>query len=277
MRLLTKTAAAAALIAGMGALATGSAQATPITLAPSLSCAAGVCTASAVSALTPTEFDTLAGDNNTVSVFSAITIPLFNPALGTLTSYTVTVTGNETSTGTVSNTQPGSISGTASVSSKIYMTAPASLSAFNLSLGTAQISTSSSPAQTLSTSQSFSNLQQGSPQSYNQTTGPISLKDCSNFVFGCTGNDPLSSYIGVGTKTINLSSDTFAGSNIGGGNVVVQIATSGTYQLDVVYNYTPVCGTEGNPCPSPEPASMTLLGVGLVGVGAIMRRRRKAA
>jgi hypothetical protein len=61
------------------------------------------------------------------------------------------------------------------------------------------------------------------------------------------------------------------------GTVSTGVTGSATGSLELSYNYTPAVPPPPPPPPSPtpEPASLALLGVGLVGLGAI-RRRRKA-
>jgi len=281
MRFLTKTATLAVAMAGMGLLGVSAARATPVTLSPSLSCGLNSCTASATSAVTQTEMNSLLGDGNTVNLFSSIVIPLFNSNLGTLTGATITLTAQENSSGTVTNTQAAPITGTASVSSAVWVTATGSLAGFNISSGTATLSGSTGTAMTLASSQTYSggtSLQPGVPTAYSGSDTKI-LKDCLIFALGCTANDGAGAYqaAGGGSSTVHLSSNTFTGSNLGAGNATLSINTDYTLDLQVNYTFTPVCGTEGNPCPSPEPASMSLLGFGLVGIGAMIRRRRKAA
>jgi hypothetical protein len=94
-------------------------------------------------------------------------------------------------------------------------------------------------------------------------TGAISVDS------GVITSSTPGSYAGPGTFT--LSYDTTTGETFigGGGNVKATQVTSSNATFQVIYNYTtPTTGT-------PEPATMTLLGSALLGVGFFARKRSK--
>jgi hypothetical protein len=78
-----------------------------------------------------------------------------------------------------------------------------------------------------------------------------------------------------GTLHITLfATNSVTGSSFSG-SVSSGVTGSATGSLELSYNYTAPPPPPPPPSPTPEPASLALLGVGLVGLGAI-RRRRKA-
>jgi len=82
-----------------------------------------------------------------------------------------------------------------------------------------------------------------------------------------TGGD-LANYTGVGNFTIGghtKASSTFGG---GGGNINVTQSTGAEVEAEIDYTYTVPSGT-------PEPATMALVGGGLLGLGFLGRFRRK--
>ena len=285
MRLLTKTAAAAALIAGFGAFVASPAGA----VTSGSTTVSGVITTGPVGCLASTTCNASADSGGYNWVF---TVPAFNSGLGTLTSLSITlatqVTGDITLTNTGTSTATLGFAELSGTGIKAFEPNPNASSPFNpisTSLSASVITLAQIPIVDLFTAGVTSlSLSAGQSVCY-QSDG---ISPCSNALLALTG---------TATKTVNdsapadltaaLSSWTVSGSVIGFqfstsvSGLTVNAGTFGQEQLSVVYNYNLNCGIgpglTGIPCATPEPASMTLLGAGLVGLGAIVRRRRKAA
>ena len=285
MRLLTKTAAAAALIAGFGAFVASPAGA----VSSGSTTVNGVVTTGPAGCLASTTCNASADGGGYNWRF---TVPAFNPALGTLTSFSITlataVTGDITLTNTAGTSATLGFAELSGTGIKAFEPNPTALSPFN------PISTSLSTSVSLLGQLPIINLFDAGITSLTLSAGQSTCYQ-SDGVSPCANSLPA--LTGTATKTVNdslaadltaaLSSWTVSGSVIGFqfstsvSGLTVNAGTFGQEQLSVVYNYDLNCGIgqglSGVPCATPEPASMTLLGAGLVGLGAIVRRRRKAA
>ena len=76
----------------------------------------------------------------------------------------------------------------------------------------------------------------------------------------------------IGSDKLSFGCDSFVTNTQsgGGGNVVVTQNTQAGCGAKVTYTYT---ATPPNPNPAPEPGSLALLGLGLVGLGALRRKK----
>ena len=76
----------------------------------------------------------------------------------------------------------------------------------------------------------------------------------------------LADFIGTGAFTVDMNTFSSPGIAGGGGNIQPTLATfaGGTFSIQYDYTLTPV----------PEPTSMAMLGLGVIGLG-VMRRRAK--
>ncbi len=80
----------------------------------------------------------------------------------------------------------------------------------------------------------------------------------------------LNAFIGTGTTSFTCESGVVNTQAGGGGNIVVTQSTSAGCGLSVVYTYDVPTPPPAN---VPEPASMALVGLGMMGLAAIRRRK----
>ena len=187
-------------------------------------------------------FSTVFGPTRTDFMTDQLLLQSFNPTLGILTGVQLSLTGSGTFNGTVMN------HGTSAES-------------FTLNEGTAltiasAIAGLSGLTASFASSQTFTNLASGATADFGpfspMSTTMVSPNNLSAFQSG-----PLS------FSASTLTSTSTAG---GGGNVTTAFNTFASGVVGVTYTYDA-------PANVPEPASMAVLGAGLLGLGRIYRRK----
>jgi hypothetical protein len=227
--------------------------------------AATTVAASAAPSVTATQTDTYA-----FASLSASTNLLFNgfdSSLGTLTGVFVTLTYSAT----VNDTAFVLSGGDTPVGSPTPLTATATttLSGTGLLAGLSATGTVTTPGFVGTVADNGLVNTVGTQTATNLTSSTSLLNppiDLSGFIGGL---DSISLLLTEsGTQGGSVPANVLTGNN---GNANVSVA--------LYYQYDAACGTApgqtGVPCPVPEPASMSLLGAGLVALGTIVRRRRK--
>jgi hypothetical protein len=202
------------------------------TLLLSASCFAASITETATLPLTPTDFSDL-----------PLAIAQFNPALGTLDSLTITVTGTTTGTATITNNS--SITGT-------YTDAIFTMLTVDDPTKTPILG--ASPAFPVNVT-----IASGST-----VTTPTSTGSATNTI---TTNTGLSTYLGTGSVDFFVSGSGAATITGPTPFSISQITDAGA-TLSVTYNYAAVV---------PEPSTLALCGLSLIGIGCYMRRPKRSA
>lgn len=174
-------------------------------------------------------------------------LDLFDSNLGTLTGVTLTLNGSETTTITLTNNAAQNQSVIADGTVKLFFSSNLAGLTF------------ANPLMSLSATTGFVTLAPGATQSF----GPLTDTDTVALT-------PLASLFSVsGGGQFSITCESLSGIALtgGGGNVASTQATTAACGASIAYDYTPTTNRV------PEPASMALVGLGMMGLAAIRRRK----
>jgi hypothetical protein len=238
------------LLASASTLAMGSlvALALPQHAQAGLICSGQSCSETVSAAATKTDFSNV-----------GVMLDMFNPSgTQTLTSVVISDSANFTAVGGLTNT---------STSSQTFK--------FQAGLGLSLLGGTGAPADFPLVFASGSI----NPHTYTLAGGgytPYNFNDVfSSSTETLTGVSNLTGFIGSSTFQALFEADATTSFTGGGNNIQTNLTTTATPSVTITYNFTG-SATPPGPQAAPEPASMAVLGSGLIGMGVMRRRRNKA-
>lgn len=207
---------------------------------------AAVCgVAAAASAATITHNGAIA--TQTTNWNSPISLPLFDPALGTLTNVSWTLGGNVEGSASFESLDAGATAVSLDLAATLTLFAP-DASVLQVTIPTVNTVVNASA---FDGSIDFGGTSGGA---YSNLSGTASNSNNSSVPAF------LALFTGVGLTSISLDA-AGSSSGSGGGNLITQFATAAGASFEIVYTYTPV----------PAPSALALLGLG----GLVAGRRRR--